>query len=142
MPLSDKLAHSPSPVDCLCVRSTTISNFHLSRCPGWSLIASNTKLQDEIMEITSQLTPGYTLPSDATAPTKLDAPTSAKVEASAAAKSTEARLDQLQDAMRSLPDVDMEKVAAAKQALLRGDINTDTAALASSILSYHRGSDV
>jgi len=99
-------------------------------------------LQDEIMEITSQLTPSYTLASDATAPAKLDAPTPAKAEASTVAKSTEARLDLLQDAMRSLPDVDMDKVTAAKQALLRGDINTDTAALASSILSYHRGSDV
>jgi len=99
-------------------------------------------LQDEIMEITSQLTSSYTLPSDATAPAKLDAPTPPKAEANAVAKSTEARLDQLQDAMRSLPDVDMDKVAAAKLALLRGDIITDTAALVSSILSYHRGSDV
>lgn len=95
------------------------------------------------MEISSQLTPGYTLPSEATAPAKLDAQTPAKTDASTVTKSTEARLDVLQDAMRSLPDVDMDKVAAAKQALLRGDIDTgDTASLASSILSYHRGSDV
>lgn len=94
------------------------------------------------MEITRQLTPGYTLPSDATAPAKLDASTPAKTDASADAKSSEVRLDVLQDAMRSLPDVDMDKVAAAKQALLRGDINTDIASLASSILSYHKGSDV
>lgn len=95
------------------------------------------------MEITSQRSPGYTLPSDATAPTKLDAPTSAKAGVSPIAKPTEARLDVLHDAMRSLPDVDMDKVTAAKQALLRGDISTDdTAALAGSILSYHRGSDV
>jgi negative regulator of flagellin synthesis FlgM len=99
-------------------------------------------LQDEIMEITSQRTPGYTLPSDATAPAKLDAPTPAKADVSTVAKPTEARLDVLQDAMRSLPDVDMDKVAAAKNALLRGDLSTDIAGLASSILSYHRGSDV
>ena len=94
------------------------------------------------MEITNQLSPSYTLPSDATAPAKLDAPKPTKADASPVAKSAEARLDVLQDAMRSLPDVDMDKVAAAKQALLRGDINTDIASLASSILSYHKGSDV
>jgi Anti-sigma-28 factor, FlgM. len=94
------------------------------------------------MEITNQLSPSYTLPSDAPAPAKLDAPTPTKADASPVAKSAEARLDVLRDAMRSLPDVDMDKVTAAKQALLRGDINTDIAALASSILSYHRGSDV
>jgi negative regulator of flagellin synthesis FlgM len=100
-------------------------------------------LQDEIMEITNQLSPSYALPSDAPAPAKLDAPKPTKADASPVAKPTEARLDVLQDAMRSLADVDMDKVAAAKQALLRGDIDTgDTASLASSILSYHRGSDV
>lgn len=95
------------------------------------------------MEITSQRSPGYSLPGDVTAPAKVDTPTPAKADAGSVAKPAESRLDVLQDAMRSLPDVDMDKVAAARQALLRGEINTgDIAALASSILSYHRGNDV
>lgn len=95
------------------------------------------------MEITRQLTPGYTLPSDGAAPAKVDAPTSAKADAGPVAKSSEARLDVLQDAMRNLPDVDMAKVLAAKQALLSGDITADnTASLASSIFNYHRGGGV
>mgnify|MGYP000926732230 CR=1 FL=1 len=43
--------------------------------------------------------------------------------------------------MSRLPEVDLDRVAAIKLALQRGDINIDSAALASSIVSYHSGSD-
>ncbi|TLX59177.1 flagellar biosynthesis anti-sigma factor FlgM [Stutzerimonas nosocomialis] len=50
-------------------------------------------------------------------------------------------LEQLQAALRAMPDVDLDKVAAIKQALQRGEISTDPAALASSVMTYHSGSD-
>ncbi len=51
-------------------------------------------------------------------------------------------LEQMQQALRALPEVDMEKVQAIKLALQRGEIPLDVAQLAHSILAYHRGSDV
>lgn len=51
-------------------------------------------------------------------------------------------LEQLQQALRDLPDVDMERVQAIKKALLRGEISVDSAVLARAILAYHRGSEV
>ena len=50
-------------------------------------------------------------------------------------------LEQMHDALRAMPDIDLDRVAAIKQALQRGEISTDPAALAGSMLAYHRGSD-
>jgi len=50
-------------------------------------------------------------------------------------------LENLQDALDKLPAVDMDKIAEIKAALARGEIALDDAALAKSMLSYHRGSD-
>jgi negative regulator of flagellin synthesis FlgM len=50
-------------------------------------------------------------------------------------------LEVMQDALDKLPAVDMEKIAEVKAALARGEIALDNAALAKSMLSYHRGSD-
>ena len=50
-------------------------------------------------------------------------------------------LEQMHDALRAMPDIDLERVAAIKQALQRGEISTDPAELAGSMLAYHRGSD-
>jgi negative regulator of flagellin synthesis FlgM len=47
----------------------------------------------------------------------------------------------MHDALRAMPDIDLERVAAIKQALQRGEISTDPAELAGSMLAYHRGSD-
>jgi negative regulator of flagellin synthesis FlgM len=51
-------------------------------------------------------------------------------------------LEQLQQALRDLPEVDLEKVTAIKLALQRGEISVDSVQLAACILAYHRGSDV
>jgi negative regulator of flagellin synthesis FlgM len=40
-----------------------------------------------------------------------------------------------------MPEVDLERVAALKQALQRGELSSDPAELASSMLAYHRGND-
>ncbi len=96
------------------------------------------------MEINRYLKPGYTAKSE-TAPARVEGAERAKADSAAAnpaAKPGEYRLEQLQEAIRSLPDIDMEKVAAIKEALQRGEINMDSAALASLVVTYHRGSDV
>lgn len=51
-------------------------------------------------------------------------------------------LEQMQDALRAMPELDLDRVAAIRLALQRGEISTDPAQLASSMLTYHRGSDV
>jgi len=50
-------------------------------------------------------------------------------------------LEQMHDALRAMPEVDLDRVAAIKQALQNGEISTDPAELAGSMLAYHRGSD-
>jgi negative regulator of flagellin synthesis FlgM len=100
--------------------------------------------REQLMEISRQSTPGYNLqPDSAQAGTvQGDAAIQAKAEVPGlkTASSGEPRLEQLQEAMRSLPDVDLDKIAAIRLALQRGDISSDSAMLAGSILAYHRGS--
>ncbi len=50
-------------------------------------------------------------------------------------------LEQMHEALRAMPEIDLDRVAAIKQALQRGEISTDVGELASSMLSYHRGND-
>lgn len=50
-------------------------------------------------------------------------------------------LEQMHEALRAMPEVDLDRVAAIKLALQRGQISTDLGELASSMLSYHRGND-
>ncbi|MBT1120347.1 flagellar biosynthesis anti-sigma factor FlgM [Stutzerimonas nitrititolerans] len=50
-------------------------------------------------------------------------------------------LEQMHEALRAMPEVDMDRVAAIKQALQRGEISSDVGELASSMLSFHRGND-
>lgn len=99
------------------------------------------------MEITRQLQPGYSTPTDSASATnapakvdltKLDANI---LETHAVTASTEPRLEQLQDAMRQLPDVNMEKVLAIRQALARGELSIDSSTLAKLMTSHHRGSE-
>lgn len=93
------------------------------------------------MEINNHFKPVLITPTagaDATAASKI-LPRSKQ----ASARQAEALpLEQMQQALRAMPDVDLEKVAKLKQALQRGELATDPAALASSMLAYHRGSDV
>jgi negative regulator of flagellin synthesis FlgM len=91
------------------------------------------------MEISRHLKPSLNLPSDAPAQVQ-----SARPQESGNARSSaseEPRLEQLQDALRNLPDVDLDKVAQLKAALARGELSSDPAALAGSMLTYHSGSD-
>ncbi|MBG0842492.1 flagellar biosynthesis anti-sigma factor FlgM [Ectopseudomonas toyotomiensis] len=91
------------------------------------------------MEISRHLKPSLNLPSDAPAQVQ-----SARPQPGGNARtsvSQEPRLEQLQDALRSLLDVDLEKVAQLKAALARGELSSDPAALAGSMLTYHSGSD-
>lgn len=93
------------------------------------------------MEISRHLKPSLNLPSDAPAQVQVQ---SARPQHSGNARSSaseEPRLEQLQDALRNLPDVDLDKVAQLKAALARGELNSDPAALAGSMLTYHSGSD-
>lgn len=51
------------------------------------------------------------------------------------------RLDEMQETLRAMPDVDQNRVAEIRRALMNGELGNDTSVLATSILSYHRGSD-
>lgn len=93
------------------------------------------------MEISRQFKPAFNVQSETPALSKAERP-NPSAAASVAARSAAASLEHLQESMRSLPDVDLDKVAAFKLALQRGEISSDTRALASSMLSYHSGSDV
>jgi negative regulator of flagellin synthesis FlgM len=56
--------------------------------------------------------------------------------------SAELPLEQLQEALGSLPDVDLDKVAALKAALKNGELSSDVDSLARSMLAHHRGGAV
>ena len=95
------------------------------------------------MEISRNIKAGYSAPTEAAASTKTDTTTAVSSEkASAVSQKAEPRLEQLQEAMRALPEVDMDQVAAIKLALARGELSADVKVLAHSILAYHRSSDL
>jgi negative regulator of flagellin synthesis FlgM len=95
------------------------------------------------MEISRNIKAGYSTPAEATSSAKADATNAASAEkAAATGPKPEPRLEQLQEAMRALPEIDMDQVTAIKQALARGELSSDVKVLAHSILAYHRGTDV
>ncbi len=89
------------------------------------------------MEISRHFKPALTAPSDAS--------TARQQPQRAAPQSTERPatlpLEQMQEALRAMPEVDLDRVAAIRQALQQGAISTDPAELAGSMLAYHRGTD-
>lgn len=96
------------------------------------------------MEINRQFTAGFTAQSDVQGLGKAERSPSAQPQLQPAAtvapsSSEELPLEQLQESLRKLPDVDLDKVAALKRALQRGELVSDSAALAGSILDYHGG---
>ena len=93
------------------------------------------------MEISRQIKPGFSVQGETPRALKNERPGPAAASSTAKPATGEPRLEQLQETLRSLPEIDLDKVAAIKQALQRGEILSDSAALASSILSYHSGSD-
>ncbi|MBB4862041.1 negative regulator of flagellin synthesis FlgM [Pseudomonas nitritireducens] len=93
------------------------------------------------MEITRQLT-SVALATSESARTARSEPTAPVAQASASAPVNDSlRLDEMQETLRAMPDVDQARVAEIRRALMNGELQNDTSVLASSILSYHRGSD-
>ena len=50
------------------------------------------------------------------------------------------RPDALRAALQALPDVDLDRVAALRQALAEGSLDTSPENLATDMLAFHRGS--
>ncbi|HCG6971929.1 TPA: flagellar biosynthesis anti-sigma factor FlgM [Vibrio parahaemolyticus] len=50
-----------------------------------------------------------------------------------------AAIDRAQAEMKSLPDVDMEKVEQVRNALAHGELSLDTKALSKAIMQFHTG---
>ena len=48
-------------------------------------------------------------------------------------------LEQVQEALGALPEVDLDKVAAIRDALARGEVSLDPGALSRSMLDFHGG---
>lgn len=92
------------------------------------------------MEISRNINAGFSAPAESVTHGKTDAVEPSKVAATC--PKPEPRLEQLQEAMRALPEIDMNQVTAIKQALARGELSSDVKVLAHSILAYHRGTDV
>ncbi|PAU60112.1 flagellar biosynthesis anti-sigma factor FlgM [Pseudomonas indica] len=92
------------------------------------------------MEINRHFKSSFTAQAEASNVARNDRTSPAK-STSASRVSAEPSLEPLQDALRSLPDVDLDKVAAIKAALQRGEISSDADSLAGSMLAYHSGSD-
>lgn len=93
------------------------------------------------MEITRQFKPVIAAQSESPVALRT-APASAPQKSASAQPAAEGLpLEQLQDALGSLPEIDMDKVAAIKLALQRGEISVDVGALSRSMLAYHNGSD-
>ncbi|MGY4534363.1 negative regulator of flagellin synthesis FlgM [Pseudomonas sp. TE3786] len=91
------------------------------------------------MEITRQFKPVVATQSEA--PVVASGKAAQKKTVSTQAGSDSLPLEQLQDALGSLPEIDMDKVQQIKAALQRGEINLDLGALSRSMLAYHSGSD-
>lgn len=93
------------------------------------------------MEITRQLT-SASLAASESAKTVRGERVSPVTEPSAPAPVNDSlRLDEMQETLRAMPDVDQNRVAEIRRALLNGELSSDTSVLATSILSYHRGND-
>jgi negative regulator of flagellin synthesis FlgM len=90
------------------------------------------------MEISRHLKPAPTTPSDA-APARHEQPRTLLQPAARPAAALP--LEQMQDALRAMPEVDLDRVAAIRLALQSGELSTDPGELAASIYAYHRGSD-
>lgn len=93
------------------------------------------------MEITRQPHLGLHGSRQADAPSLQAASTTGPVAPIAGVQAIKPALEQIQSALGQLPQVDLEKVAAIKAALASGELATDSASLATAMLTYHRGAD-
>lgn len=94
------------------------------------------------MEISRHIKTGVSASTEAQATAKTESAPVTKTAVTGQQTSAEPRLEELQEAMRALPEIDMEQVTAIKQALVRGELSSDVKVLAHSILAYHRSSDL
>lgn len=93
------------------------------------------------MEISRHFKPASVTPTELSG-ARQNAPRPAAAQPQTASRgTTNLPLEQMHEALRAMPDVDLDRVAAIKQALQRGEIGTDAGELASSMLSYHLGHD-
>jgi negative regulator of flagellin synthesis FlgM len=90
------------------------------------------------MDISRPSTTGSRPVTDTTDPIKSERAAAAKPAASVQAQTV--RPDALHAALQALPDVDMDKVAAMRQALAEGSLDTSPQNLAADMLAFHRGS--
>jgi len=93
------------------------------------------------MEITRQFKPVVATQSEGPVVASGSAVGAQKKTASTGPSSEGLPLEQLQEALGSLPEIDMDKVQQFKAALQRGEISLDLGALSRSMLAYHSGSD-
>lgn len=90
------------------------------------------------MEISRHFKPAIPTPTETASPR----PANARPAAPLASRQVQSLpLEQMHDALQAMPEVDIDRVAAIKQALQRGEISTDVGELASSMLSFHRGNE-
>ncbi|MDH0291565.1 flagellar biosynthesis anti-sigma factor FlgM [Pseudomonas sp. GD04087] len=93
------------------------------------------------MEITRQLTSVALATSESAKSARSERVAPLAETAASAPVSDSLRLDEMQETLRAMPDVDQSRVAEIRRALMNGELGNDTSVLATSILSYHRGSD-
>ncbi|WP_259758531.1 flagellar biosynthesis anti-sigma factor FlgM [Pseudomonas sp. GCEP-101] len=93
------------------------------------------------MEITRQLTSVALATSESAKPARSERAAPAAEASASAPVNDSLRLDEMQETLRAMPDVDQSRVAEIRRALMNGELQNDTSVLATSILSYHRGSD-
>ncbi|MDF3933850.1 flagellar biosynthesis anti-sigma factor FlgM [Pseudomonas citronellolis] len=96
------------------------------------------------MEITRQLKSAVSAAQQSVAPQRGQRSDAAKAAVAPAGNANASAgaalpLEQLQDALGALPDVDLDKVAAVRDALARGEISLDVEALSRSMLDFHGG---
>lgn len=69
----------------------------------------------------------------------LKSPATESVKTSAAAPSVPAApISQAQQALRGMPEVDSQRVAELKAAISKGELDTDPASLAQTMMDYYR----
>jgi len=93
------------------------------------------------MEITRQLTSVALAASESAKAARSERVAPVAETSANAPVSDSLRLDEMQETLRAMPDVDQSRVAEIRRALMNGELQNDTSVLATSILSYHRGSD-
>ncbi len=91
------------------------------------------------MEITRNLKVVPSTPAEATGAAESNPTKKAGTHLAAPKQDAELPLEQMQQSLRAMPDVDLDKVAALKKALQNGELSSDPTELAASMFEYHRG---